>query len=95
MRSYENLFILDPGSGEEEVKGEIEGIAKIIDKYQGKVETTNIWGRRILAYPIKEKKEGFYVLFEMKLLPERIRDIKRELDLKAKVLRYFILRKRG
>ncbi len=93
IKSYENLFILDPGLGEEEVKGEVEGITKLIDKHKGKVETTNIWGKRMLAYPIKEKKEGFYVLFEMKLFPESIGDIKKELDLKGKVLRYFILKK--
>ena len=93
MRNYENLFILDPVLGEKEVKEEIEGITKIIDKYKGKVEATNIWGKRILAYPVKEKKEGFYVLFEMKLPPESISDIGKELDLKERILRYFILRK--
>ena len=93
MKNYENLFIFDPGLGEEEVKGEIEGITRLIDKYKGKVEATNIWGKRIFAYPIKKKREGVYVLLEAKLPPESIGDIKKELDLKQKVLRYFILRK--
>lgn len=93
MKNYENLLILDPGLGEEEVNKEIAGIAETVSKYKGKVETTNIWEKRVFAYPIKEKNEGFYVLLGMKLLPESIGKIKKELDLKSKILRYSILNK--
>jgi len=91
MKNYENLLILDPGLGEEEVNKEIAGITEIVAKYKGKIETTDIWGKRVLSYPIKEKREGFYVLFGMKLLPESIGNVKKELDLKSKILRYSIL----
>ena len=93
IKNYENLFILEPSLSEEDTKGEIEAITKVIDKYKGEVETTDIWGKRMLAYPIKDKDEGFYVLFEVKFPPENIDNLKKELELNQRILRYFILRK--
>lgn len=92
MKNYENIVIFDSGLGEEEVKGKVEEITKIVDKHKGKVKTTDIWGKRIFAYPIKKKREGFYVLFGMELPPESIGALKKELDLKEEILRYFILK---
>ena len=93
IKNYEDLFILEPSLGEEDVKGEIEAITKIIAKYKGKVETTDLWGKRMFAYPIKDKDEGFYVLFEVKFPPENIDNLKKEFELNQKILRYFILKK--
>ncbi|MBA7571885.1 30S ribosomal protein S6 [subsurface metagenome] len=93
IKNYENLFILEPSLSEEALKGEIEAITKIIGKYKGKVEATDVWGKRMLAYPIKDKDEGFYVLFEVKFPPENIDNLKKELELNQRILRYFILKK--
>ena len=93
IKNYENLFILEPSLSEEDMKGKIEAITKIIGKYKGKVEATDIWGKRMFAYPIKDKDEGFYVLFEMKFPPENMDNLKKELELDQKILRYFILKK--
>ncbi len=93
IKNYENLFILEPSLSEEEAKGEIEAITKIIGKYEGKVEATDVWGKRMLAYPIKKKNDGFYVLLEVKFPPEKIDNLKKEFELDQRILRYFILRK--
>lgn len=93
IKNYEDLFILEPSLSEEDIKGEIEAITKVIDKYQGEVERTDIWGKRMFAYPIKNKGEGFYVLFEVKFPPENIGNLKKELELNRKIIRYFILKK--
>ena len=93
IKNYENLFILEPSLSEEEAKGEIEAITKIIGKYEGKVEATDVWGKRMLVYPIKKKNDGFYVLLEVKFPPEKIGSIKKEFELDQRILRYFILRK--
>ncbi len=93
IKNYENLFILEPSLSEEDVKGEIEAITKVIGKYKGKVEATDAWGKRMFAYPIKNKNEGFYVLFQMNFPPENIGNLKKEFELNQRILRYFILRK--
>ncbi len=93
IKNYENLFILEPSLSEEDANGEIKAITEIIAKHQGKVETTDVWGKRLLAYPIKGKDAGFYVLFETKFPPENIDNLKKELELNQRILRYFILRK--
>jgi small subunit ribosomal protein S6 len=53
----------------------------------------NVWGQRRLAYPIRKNTEGYYILFEAKLDPERLNDIERNMQYTDDVLRYMIVRK--
>jgi small subunit ribosomal protein S6 len=53
----------------------------------------NHWGVRQLAYPIKKFTEGYYVLYEAKIDPTRIKDIERSMQYNEDVLRYLVVRK--
>lgn len=53
----------------------------------------NVWGQRRLAYPIRKNTEGYYILFDAKLDPERLTDIERNMQYTEDVLRYMIVRK--
>jgi small subunit ribosomal protein S6 len=53
----------------------------------------NVWGQRRLAYPIENSSEGYYILFDAKLEPERLPDIERNMQYADDVLRYMIVRK--
>jgi small subunit ribosomal protein S6 len=48
---------------------------------------------RQLAYPIKKFQEGYYVLYEAKIDPTRIREIERSMEYNEDVLRYLVIRK--
>jgi small subunit ribosomal protein S6 len=53
----------------------------------------NVWGQRRLAYPIRKLTEGYYILFDAKLDPERLADIERNMQYTEDILRYMIVRK--
>jgi small subunit ribosomal protein S6 len=53
----------------------------------------NVWGQRRLAYPILKNTEGYYILFDAKLDPQRLNDIERNMQYTEDVLRYMIVRK--
>lgn len=53
----------------------------------------NVWGQRRLAYPIEKNSEGYYILFDAKLDPQRLSDIERNMQYTDDVLRYMIVRK--
>lgn len=53
----------------------------------------NVWGQRRLAYPIENHSEGYYILFDAKLDPQRLADIERNMQYTDDVLRYMIVRK--
>jgi len=93
MFDYELTLILDPDLSSEDQKKLIEKIKKIIEDTKGKVEKTNDWGKKELAYPIKKKKMGDYFLWEIKADPEQIDKVDKKLKIEEGVMRYLIIRK--
>ena len=62
MRKYETLYVLQPTLDEEAVKALVERFSTLITEQGGQVEKIDQWGKRKLAYPIKDFREGYYVL---------------------------------
>ena len=93
MFDYELTLILDPDLSSEDQKKLIEKIKKIIEDTKGKVEKTNDWGKKELAYPIKKKTMGYYFLWEIKADSGQIDKIDKKIKIEEEVLRYLILRK--
>jgi len=49
-------------------------------------------GRRQLAYAIRDRWEGFYVLVHADLEPSAVADVEHELNLTEDILRYLLIR---
>jgi small subunit ribosomal protein S6 len=60
VRTYETIFILDPDLPEEEVEKSIRKIESVIESQNGKLVSTERWGKRKLAYRVKKKFKGNY-----------------------------------
>jgi len=91
MRTYELTIIVDPTVEEDGLQSQIEALTERIEQAEGQVENVKIWGRRRLAYPIKKFTEGHYVLFTLKLLPESVKDIERDLLISEIVIRHLVV----
>jgi small subunit ribosomal protein S6 len=92
VRNYEALYILDPVLGEEETTAEIERYSQFVVQHGGEVESAARWERRKLAYEIKGRREGNYILMSFKSGPEVPRDMERAFRLSETVLRGLITR---
>lgn len=93
MRSYELMAVLAPDIAEEAMPGELERITGYITTGGGQVTelvTTSPWGRRRLAYPIRDYRDGFYALYNFSAEPEQIDELERELRLNNQVLRSLV-----
>jgi small subunit ribosomal protein S6 len=55
----------------------------------GRVER---WGKRLFAYEIQKKREGYYVLIELSADPPAIADMERVFVLADEVLRHKVIR---
>lgn len=92
LNSYETIFIID-GTLDE------EGVKKLQDKFvdliaaNGTVETVDEWGKRRLAYEIKDRTEGFYVLVDFKADAEFPKELDRKYKITEGILRTIIIRK--
>lgn len=85
MRKYEMLVILDAGT--ENQSEEIAKIEEVIKNLGGAVSKSDDWGKRTLAYPIRKKTEGYYVLFSFELESAQTFELRRILGLRANVYR--------
>ncbi len=103
-RDYELMFIISPlHTNEESIAAIIERIKHTITTSGGEVVTVDHsppWGRRKLAYPIREYAggeasrrnftEGFYVLLHFSLASSKVSEVERTLKLTDPVLRHLI-----
>ena len=58
MRVYEELFIMKPGTPEEEIDAYVGQIKDLIMSGKGTVEKADKWGTRKLAYRVQKYSEG-------------------------------------
>ncbi len=89
MRNYEMLVILDAGI--ENQSEETAKIEEVVTNLGGTVKKTDAWGKKTLAYPIRKKTEGYYVLFNFELEPAQTFELKRILGLRANLYRFLLL----
>ena len=92
MRHYEIMIILDPETDERTVASSLEKLLQVVPSNGGTVDKIDIWGKRRLAYDIKKKSEGFYVVVDMTTTPEIAQELDRQLGLNETVLRTKLLR---
>jgi small subunit ribosomal protein S6 len=91
-RIYEVMFIITPEADDEEVMRLSEALQKIITGQEGNVTKTEIMGRRQLAYEIKHKREGTYVLLEIEGSGQEIAELERRMRVNDRILRYMTVR---
>ncbi len=91
-RTYEVVFIIDPGAGDDEVMRLSEGVQKIITGQGGSITKTEVMGRRQLAYEINHKKDGTYVLLEVEGSGGEIAELERRMRVNDQILRYMTIR---
>ena len=92
MRQYEIMIILEPETDERTIAQSLEKLLQVVPSNGGTVDKIDIWGKRRLAYDIKKKSEGFYVVVDMTTAPETAQELDRQLGLNESVLRTKLLR---
>jgi len=60
-RLYDLIFITRPATPEDEIKKVLSGIEHTCAEKGGKIEKTEHWGTRKLAYRVAKHREGIYV----------------------------------
>jgi len=92
MRIYEELFIAKPDATEEEIDALNGQLEKVIQETGGKLEKTDKWGVRRLAYRVKKCNEGRFVLLVFHAAPETVKEVERRLRVSDLVVKYLTVR---
>ena len=91
MRNYELMTIFKPDLEEKDVQAAVERLGSQITARGGEVTSSDLWGRRRLAYPIQDFRDGIYNLTQMKLDPKAVEELERSLKLNDQIIRYMIV----
>ena len=95
LNPYEGVFILHPGTAEEEQAPLLEKIKQYVVAGGGEVTAVNSgspWGRRKLAYPIRKANEGYYALMNISIAAPALPEFERNLKLMEPLMRYLLIR---
>ena len=93
MRKYEVMVLVDSDVDDRQVPALIDKHLEVITNGGGTVDEVDHWGRRRLAYDIKKKSEGIYVVVNLTAEPETVKELDRQLGLNESVLRTKLLRR--
>ena len=91
--SYEGMFLLDAGNPDFQAAS--EPVRTILDRNEATTLAIKLWDERRLAYEIKGRRRGLYVLSYFESDPARITEIERDCRLDERVLRVLLLRREG
>lgn len=89
LNNYEGMFLLDAGAGEFEAVS--QPIVNALSRSEAQILSLKPWDERRLAYEIRGRKRGLYVLAYFKVAPLKVAEIEHTLKLDERVLRSLIL----
>ncbi len=94
MPTYESVFILNPQLTDEQTTETIEQIKSLIGQHQGEIMNVDIWGKKHLSYKIQNLREGFFVLFTIKLQKQTplLAEMERLVKLSEAVIRHMVVK---
>jgi len=92
MRKYETIFIINPDLSEEDTQGVVEKVKELIQSLQGEVLKTDGWGIKKLAYDVKKKSKGYFVLLHFMGTAQILTEVERNLRLMDTVLKHQTVR---
>jgi small subunit ribosomal protein S6 len=88
MRKYETIFILDPDLEEEQTQSAIEKAKGIITQNSGEILKVEDWGKRKLAYQVKKKTKGHYILIHFMGSPALVSELERNFRVMDAVIKF-------
>lgn len=91
--TYEGMFLLDAGNPDFQAAS--EPVRTILDRNEATTLAFKAWDERRLAYEIKGRRRGLYVLSFFECDPLRLTEIERDCRLDERVLRVLLLRREG
>jgi small subunit ribosomal protein S6 len=92
MNIYETVFILNPVLSESQIEEAVQKFEEFITSRKGKLSNKENWGLKKLAYPIQNKKSGFYHLFEFSASAETISELELIFRRDERVMRYLTVK---
>lgn len=91
-RLYEALFLVDTAVATADWDGTMKAIERLLERAQADVLSVRKWDEKKLAYPVKKKERGTYLLAYFKAPTSSMAGLERDVQLSETVMRVMVLR---
>ena len=92
MNHYETVFILNPVLSDVQIKETVKKFEDFLIAKGAKFVSKEDWGLKKMAYPIQNKKSGFYHLFEFTVPGDAIDPLEVEFRRDERIMRYLTVK---
>ena len=92
MNQYETVFILNPVLSDTQIEETVKKFEDFLKKQGAKMVSKENWGLKKLAYPIQNKKSGFYHLFEFQAPGDAISPYEQEFRRDERIMRFLTVK---
>ncbi|HXI20719.1 MAG TPA: 30S ribosomal protein S6 [Gemmatimonadales bacterium] len=89
-RQYEAVYIFDSALEEAAINEKLSRFHALITP-GGEAVKLNHWGKRTLAYPIKKRETGYYVVANFEAAAGQLPEFERAIKLDDGVLRFLVV----
>ncbi|GMV78984.1 MAG: hypothetical protein AMXMBFR7_01680 [Planctomycetota bacterium] len=91
-RLYEIMWVVDVNLGRENMTKVVDGLKELVEKSGGAWVNGDKWEERRLAYSIKKRKRGLYMLAHITCEPENVTKLERNIQISELVMRALIVK---
>ena len=91
IKEYECCVLFRPDMEKEQLDSEVEAVSKLLAERGSRLLRLDRWHKRFLAYPIRDHKEGFYVVYRWLSTKDILPDLNYYLRYNENCLRFLVL----
>jgi small subunit ribosomal protein S6 len=86
------MLVLRPDTPDDQVQALIDRATKSVTTAEGQIVKVSPWGRRRLAYPIGQNREGSYFIILFDAPASAVLELERGLNISEEVMRHLVTR---
>src|ERR671910_66650 len=92
MPLYEHVFLARQDVTPQQVEAFVDQYKGVIEQNGGRVEKTEMWGVKSLAYRIKKNRKAHFTLFNLHAPPAAVAEMERQMRINEDILRFMTIR---
>ncbi len=88
MALYEHIFLARQDISSQQVEALTAQFKSVIESFGGRVEKSEYWGVRSLAYRIKKNRKAHFSLLNINAPPPALREMERQMRINEDIVRF-------